>query len=253
MYSLLGAVFFWWVEREYEQELIKQEKLFLDHLRNDTISRLKRLLLKSIFYRKILLWYESQLIKLKMTKGLEWDMWGALFYVGTILTTIGYGNIAPRTSGGRALSIVYAIFGIPLVLAILSEFGRMFTTFVSNQRIAETRKRQKLWDKRRRNYVRTIPIWLALFICIGWICICAGLFCLWETHWSYFTSLYFFFISLSTIGLGDVVPDHPHMLILMFWLVIIGLSIVSMLISVIQIKFEEWLYHLMIRMQVSFL
>lgn len=50
---------------------------------------------------------------------------------------------------------------------------------------------------------------------------------------------------------GDVVPDHPHMLILMFWLVIIGLSIVSMLLGVIQIKFEEWLYHLMIRMQVS--
>uniref|UniRef100_A0A0M3K513 Ion_trans_2 domain-containing protein n=1 Tax=Anisakis simplex TaxID=6269 RepID=A0A0M3K513_ANISI len=96
---------------------------------------------------------------------------------------------------------------------------------------------------------RTIPVWLALFLCVAWICACAGLFCLWETRWSYFTSLYFFFISLSTIGLGDVVPDHPHMLILMFWLVIIGLSIVSMLLSVIQIKIEEWLYHLMIRMR----
>ncbi|VDK84670.1 unnamed protein product [Onchocerca ochengi] len=78
---------------------------------------------------------------------------------------------------------------------------------------------------------RTIPVWLALFICIGWICLCSGLFCIWETRWSYFTSLYFFFISLSTIGLGDVVPDHPHMLILMFWMVIIGLSIVSMLVG----------------------
>jgi len=96
---------------------------------------------------------------------------------------------------------------------------------------------------------RTIPIWLALLMCVGWVCGCAGLFCLWETRWNYFTSLYFFCISLSTIGLGDVVPDHPRMLILMFWLVIIGLSIVSMLLSVIQIKMEEWLYHLMIRMQ----
>ena len=86
-------------------------------------------------------------------------------------------------------------------------------------------------------------------MCIGWVCGCAGLFCLWETRWNYFTSLYFFCISLSTIGLGDVVPDHPRMLILMFWLVIIGLSIVSMLLSVIQIKMEEWLYHLMIKMQ----
>lgn len=52
--------------------------------------------------------------------------------------------------------------------------------------------------------------------------------------------------------LGDVIPDHPRMLILMFVFVIIGLSIVSMLINVIQIKMEEWLYRMMIKMQVFF-
>ena len=50
---------------------------------------------------------------------------------------------------------------------------------------------------------------------------------------------------------GDVIPDHPRLLIVMFILVIIGLSIVSMLLSVIQIKIEEWLYNLMIKLQVN--
>ena len=59
-------------------------------------------------------------------------MWGALFYVGTIFTTIGYGNITPRTSGGQALSIAYAIIGIPLVLAILSQFGKALTNWASD-------------------------------------------------------------------------------------------------------------------------
>ena len=39
--------------------------------------------------------------------------------------------IAPRTPGGQALSIVYAVIGIPLVLAILSHFGSMLTWMVS--------------------------------------------------------------------------------------------------------------------------
>jgi hypothetical protein len=39
------------------------------------------------------------------------------------------------------------------------------------------------------------------------------------------------------------------MLILMFIFVILGLSMVSMLISVMQIKMEEWLYKMMVRMR----
>ena len=29
-------------------------------------------------------------------------------------------------------------------------------------------------------------------------------------EWDYFTSFYFFFISLTTVGLGDVMPQHPR-------------------------------------------
>ncbi|PIO55255.1 hypothetical protein TELCIR_23359, partial [Teladorsagia circumcincta] len=57
---------------------------------------------------------------------------------------------------------------------------------------------------------RTIPIWLALLFCVSWICACAALFLIWEKRWTFFTSLYFFFISLSTIGLVSEIQYDFH-------------------------------------------
>lgn len=38
----------------------------------------------------------------------------------------GYGNIAPRTKGGRIFCILYGLCGIPLCLVWISELGSFF-------------------------------------------------------------------------------------------------------------------------------
>ncbi|XP_067210386.1 trichohyalin isoform X2 [Linepithema humile] len=57
----------------------------------------------------------------------SWSFLNAVAYCLTVITTIGYGHISPSTNAGRAMTIVYAIFGIPMFLIILADFGKLFT------------------------------------------------------------------------------------------------------------------------------
>ncbi|KAG7247611.1 hypothetical protein CRUP_019985, partial [Coryphaenoides rupestris] len=62
-----------------------------------------------------------------------WDLGSAFFFAGTVITTIGYGNIAPSTEGGKIFCILYAIFGIPLFGFLLAGIGdQLGTIFVKS-------------------------------------------------------------------------------------------------------------------------
>ncbi|KAF7279884.1 TWiK family of potassium channels protein 18-like isoform X2 [Rhynchophorus ferrugineus] len=57
----------------------------------------------------------------------SWSFLNGIVYSLTIITTIGYGHMYPKTHTGRALTIVYALIGIPLFLIALTDFGKLFT------------------------------------------------------------------------------------------------------------------------------
>ncbi|XP_025405389.1 uncharacterized protein LOC112679716 [Sipha flava] len=53
----------------------------------------------------------------------EWNMATSFLYCLSVLTTIGYGNITPKTAIGKMVTMVYALIGIPLMLVYLSSIG----------------------------------------------------------------------------------------------------------------------------------
>ncbi|XP_071532188.1 uncharacterized protein [Panulirus ornatus] len=58
----------------------------------------------------------------------RWSVIGSLFYCVTVITTIGYGHVSPRTWEGKLVTIVYAIIGIPLMLLCLTNIGDSMAT-----------------------------------------------------------------------------------------------------------------------------
>ncbi|OZC08412.1 hypothetical protein X798_04612 [Onchocerca flexuosa] len=258
-----------------EMRFIEYSHLIAPFLKQITCNRrLERLLVA----------YDEQLgISAYKQNPWKWaDYWNAVFYCGTIFTTIeinaGYGNIWCRTTEGRVFTILYALLGVPYMLVVLNEFGKLILVYVRNiwlfiRKGLKCFTTQFILRRRTREYevsneaqvnmkktgeivendtcdnnednsmneeddaYETFPIYGAVLIIVVYIALCSFIFRIWE-HWDYFTAFYFFFISLTTVGLGDEMPGHPHFACVFFIFFIVGLALVSMCVSSVQMEFE---------------
>uniref|UniRef100_A0A3Q1JQY6 Potassium channel domain-containing protein n=1 Tax=Anabas testudineus TaxID=64144 RepID=A0A3Q1JQY6_ANATE len=130
----------------------------------------------------------------------HWDLGSAFFFAGTVITTIGYGNIAPSTQGGKIFCILYAIFGIPLFGFLLAGVGdQLGTIFVKS--IAKVEKMFRISQTKIR-VASTLLFILAG--CILFVTIPAVIFKHIE-GWTALESTYFVVITLTTVGIGDYV------------------------------------------------
>lgn len=82
----------------------------------------------------------------------RWTFPSSVLFAFTILTTIGYGNVAPTTTIGQVFTMVYGAFGIPLFLITIADVGRFFKTFIMHnvqriygKKIKKAEGEQKLW------------------------------------------------------------------------------------------------------------
>ncbi|XP_058060847.1 uncharacterized protein LOC131211414 [Anopheles bellator] len=253
-----------------------------------------------------------------------WNFINGVIYSLTVVSTIGYGHITPSTTTGRALTIVYAIIGIPIFLIVLADFGKLFTRGIkflwayvrrlyytgSFRKVRKTAQVQEVmkglnvvYDMVRRpsgdNELQAstataatpmippqqtppaalphayrlpataeggqpatgielapdtpttpipetfeiddefnLPISVAIFILIAYMLFGATIYFTWE-NWSFFEAFYFVFISISTIGFGDFVPQHPIYMMCSILYLIFGLALTSMCINVVQLKLSD--------------
>lgn len=123
---------------------------------------------------------------------------------------LGYGNLAPATLGGRMFCIIYALLGIPLTLMLLAVVGNVIVHKLNNAcGWMVTRIRSKYfkdYEFEAASEEISAPVWLALPIIFVFLAIMSIMYCALE-GWDFGTSLYFIFITFTTIGFGDIVPS----------------------------------------------
>ncbi|XP_065673435.1 TWiK family of potassium channels protein 7 isoform X2 [Hydra vulgaris] len=171
----------------------------------------------------------------------DWTIPKSVFFASTVVTTIGYGNLAPSTAWGRSFCVLYAIIGIPLTLVLLAMVGKTLSSNINTLcRIIVNNVQKYLYSGYKYDSMEGVtelnaPVWLAITFIMIFLSLDALVFMCLE-DWSYFKSLYFLFITLTTIGFGDIVPQGTKAIWFHVTLLYVGLAAVSITINLIIAK-----------------
>ncbi|XP_034249083.1 two pore potassium channel protein sup-9 [Thrips palmi] len=229
-YLLIGAAVFDALESETE----KRRRDVLDYVERKLIQKY------SVSNDDFKL-FETIILKSEPHKaGQQWKFAGAFYYATTVLTTIGYGHSTPSTVAGKLFTMFYAIMGIPLGLVMFQSIGERLNKFSSH--VIKKVKRVmncKDTDASEINLICVVTTLSGLTVAGG-----AAAFSRYE-GWTYFDSVYYCFITLTTIGFGDMVAlqkdnalaTKPEYVAFALIFILFGLAIVAASLNLLVLRF----------------
>ncbi|XP_020362637.1 potassium channel subfamily K member 13-like [Oncorhynchus kisutch] len=161
----------------------------------------------------------------------RWDFTGAFYFVGTVVSTIGFGMTTPATIGGKIFLIFYGLIGCAATILFFNLFlERVITVIAFVLKFCHERRRRKAMLPQngcrrlsegsggggRGGRGEGLAGWkpsvycVMLILCAAAILVscCASAMYSAVEGWAYLDSLYFCFVAFSTIGFGDVVSSQ---------------------------------------------
>ncbi|NP_001191517.1 tandem pore domain potassium channel [Aplysia californica] len=192
----------------------------------------------------------------------RWDFSGAFYFVGTVVSTIGFGMTTPRTPAGKVVLIFYGFFGCAGAILFFNLFLERIITFLAYilRAIHERGQRKKGLMGRRRSSQgsedeqldswKPSVYWVMLILLLGATVvavIASGMYHPVE-DWTYWEAMYFCFVAFSTIGFGDYVvsqqAEYPNVVLYRlgnFIFIVLGCCCIYSLFNVTSIVIKQML------------
>uniref|UniRef100_A0A915Q6V1 Potassium channel domain-containing protein n=1 Tax=Setaria digitata TaxID=48799 RepID=A0A915Q6V1_9BILA len=152
----------------------------------------------------------------------------------------GYGHVAPSTLGGRIFCIIYGLIGIPFTLLTIANLGMFLsksTTITDkNNTDGKTTGRSDRFSIEYGGEESERGICDCVFLGITFLTyLMLGSYALslYEPDMDFFKAVYFNFITLTTIGLGDFVPKSDKYLLVTLLYTTVGLALTTIAMEII--------------------
>ncbi|KAM9354393.1 potassium channel, subfamily K, member 13 [Pholidichthys leucotaenia] len=209
----------------------------------------------------------------------RWDFTGAFYFVGTVVSTIGFGMTTPATIGGKVFLMFYGLLGCAATILFFNLFLERVITVIAfilkfchrrrhNKAVLPQNGRQVSVGNRasRGEKGEELAGWKPSVYCVMFILgvaailvsCCASLMYSAAEGWSYLDSLYFCFVAFSTIGFGDMVSSQRasyegHAMVVYrvgnFFFILTGVCCIYSLFNVISIVIKQVLNCLLRRLE----
>ncbi|XP_059913698.1 potassium channel subfamily K member 13 [Gadus macrocephalus] len=154
----------------------------------------------------------------------RWDFSGAFYFVGTVVSTIGFGMNTPATISGKIFLIFYGLIGCAATILFFNLFLERIITMLAyimrwfHERqlrhsgagaLGEGGRAPRREDDSLEGWKPSVYYVMLILGVASVIIACSAstLYCAME-DWSYVDSLYFCFVAFSTIGFGDLVSSQ---------------------------------------------
>ncbi|XP_015247088.1 potassium channel subfamily K member 13b isoform X2 [Cyprinodon tularosa] len=159
----------------------------------------------------------------------RWDFPGAFYFVGTVVSTIGFGMTTPATIGGKIFLMFYGLLGCAATILFFNLFLERVITVIAVvlKSFHERRRNKAVLPQNGRRVSEEVEAggvekreelagWKPSVYCVMFILgaaailvsCCASLMYSAAEGWGYLDSLYFCFVAFSTIGFGDMVSSQ---------------------------------------------